>query len=311
MRSPRSLLAVSRAPRRHLQVDELVDSTTACPVCLDTAHRHPVCRVQVDPDVHMLACRRCGACSASHMPRADVLDAYYGTYYADSDRRITFSDPHRFARHLVGALPRTAFGARMSILDFGGGDGSLSLALADRLIALERARAVDVLIVDFQAPSTVLNPRISVRHRSPDDERWGEHDLVLASAVLEHVPGLHALLQKLHGAMAPNGLLYARTPYVVPLVRLWPRLDLTYPAHVHDLGSPFWLRVDETFGWHVRVLASRPSVVASRLRDDPVRTCAAFGLKLPAHVENWLSPRSRRTRLWPLVGGWEVLLRRA
>jgi 2-polyprenyl-3-methyl-5-hydroxy-6-metoxy-1,4-benzoquinol methylase len=244
------------------------------------------------------------------MPRMDVLASYYASYYDDRDCEVTFSAPLRFAKHVVNALPRGAFDAHMRILDFGGGDGSLSKAVSERLIALGRIRGAEVLVIDFITREQTRGEPVSVRYQSPAEKIDGQYDLVLASAILEHVPDLNPVLQMLHACMATEGFFYARTPYVIPLTRLFPRLDLTYPAHVHDMGSDFWNRFSETFEWRTRVVASRPSVVAGSLAGDAVRTLAAAALKTPAYVENWLSPRSRVGRVWHLVGGWEVLLQK-
>jgi len=303
-------MQITRAPKRHLDPSELVDATRACLICLAAQPRRAVFRVQSGPDVDMLACPRCRACSASHMPRPDVLERYYASYYDDRERQVTFSAPSRFAKHVVHALPRKGFSARLRILDYGGGDGTLSKAIAERLVRAGATRGADVLVIDLAQHHAVTHEEISVRSQSPAETIEGQYDLVLASAILEHIPDLYPLLRKLHAAIAPGGFFYARTPYVIPLTWLNPRLDLTYPAHVHDMGINFWNRFIDTFSWSARTLASRPSLVAGTLRDDPFRTLAALTLKAPAHIEGWLSGRSRAGRLWHLVGGWEVLLQR-
>jgi hypothetical protein len=131
--------------------------------------------------------------------------------------------------------------------------------------------------------------------------------VILASAILEHIPDAHATIRKLVGMAGPGAFMYARTPYVVPLARLVPMLDTTYPAHVHDMGSGFWNRFAATFDLHARLLLSRPSLVETTLRDNPVRTMLAQALKFPALAELWLSGQTRVPR-WKLVGGWEVVL---
>lgn len=244
------------------------------------------------------------------MPRPDVLESYYAGYYDGHERDVTFSAPLRFARHLIRGLPSVSFGESVRILDYGGGDGSLAKAVASRLIALGRARSAEVRVVDFTLRDASEGEGLRVEYQAPHAPIVGEYDLVLASAILEHIPSLRPVLQTLHSAIAPGGFFYARTPYALPLTRLFPRLDLAYPAHVHDMGSEFWNRFRETFEWDVRVIVSCPSVIAGSLAADPVRTLAATMLKAPAHLENWLSPRSRARRTWNLVGGWEVLLQK-
>lgn len=244
------------------------------------------------------------------MPREDVLESYYAGYYDGHEADVTFSAPARFARHLVRRLPADSFRETVRLLDYGGGDGSLAKAVAFRLIALGRARAADVLVVDFADHERSQGDGVRIEHQSPRVPIAGHYDLVLASAILEHIPSLRPVLQTLYSAMAPAGWFYARTPYALPLARVFPRLDLAFPAHVHDMGSEFWNRFADTFQWDARVIVSRPSVVAGSIAADPVRTLAAVMLKAPAHLENWLSPRTRVRRTWNLVGGWEVLLQK-
>jgi SAM-dependent methyltransferase len=245
------------------------------------------------------------------MPRPDVLHDYYGVYYRGKEHAVTFADPPRFARHILSSVGPAAFtGSCFSILDFGGGDGTLARALAERLLDSRSQRQVEILLMDFPAPVAMSDRRIHLRHRSPFDPIEGRFDLVIASGVLEHVPDVHSLLNSLYDSVAPGGHLYARTPYGIPFTRVVRNLDLTYPAHVHDMGSPFWNRVNETFGWNARLIASRPSIVESSLRREPFRTAIAAALKLPAHVENWLSSTQRKKRIWHFAGGWEVVLKR-
>jgi hypothetical protein len=97
---------------------------------------------------------------------------------------------------------------------------------------------------------------------------------------------------------------------MMPFTRIFRRLDITFPNHVHDMGSPFWNRFTETFGWDASVVRTSTSIVESRLRGDFWHTLAALILKMPAHIERQLSPRRKKTRLWHLVAGWEVILQK-
>jgi hypothetical protein len=84
-----------------------------------------------------------------------------------------------------------------------------------------------------------------------------------------------------------------------------PWLDFGFPAHLHDLGAPFWDRVASTFGLEAPVL-SRPSIVATTWRSKPLRTAVAHALKLPAHIEGRVTRGPRR--LAGTAGGWEAVL---
>lgn len=86
--------------------------------------------------------------------------------------------------------------------------------------------------------------------------------------------------------------------------------NFMYPGHVHDLGSSFWNRAADTFRFKARYHISGPSIVATTLKTDPIRTLAAYAMKFPAQIEAALLTSGRKDRLWNLVGGWEVLLER-
>ncbi len=115
------------------------------------------------------------------------------------------------------------------------------------------------------------------------------------------------MLEELFGLLEPGGHFYARTPWAVPLKRLYGGYPLQYPMHLHDLGPAFWNRIGSRHD--VEIVVSRPSLVASgfSLRELP-RTLTAYMLKAPAHLEGFLR-RSPRDPLWRLAGGWEVVLR--
>ena len=291
----------------HVKSEDVYEARDSCPVCLSQDERHACLRIQNDPVIEMLFCKACEACSASHMPKRELLDRYYAQYYSKAGDHVAFSSPERFARHLSAVLkPQAASSLR--ILDFGGGDGSLAIALAQTFqvsAGLQIPIAIDV--IDYEKHREASTPNIVVNGHRDLSEVGGQYDVILASAILEHIPDAHATIRKLVGMAGPGAFMYARTPYVVPLARLVPTLDTTYPAHVHDMGSGFWNRFTDTFDLRARLLLSRPSLVETTLRDHPIRTVLAQALKFPALAELWLSKQTRVTR-WKLVGGWEVVL---
>jgi hypothetical protein len=76
------------------------------------------------------------------------------------------------------------------------------------------------------------------------------------------------------------------------------------------MGIKFWNRVLDTSALPGRLVASRPSIVESDLREDFFRTLVAYAFKFPARVELALTSGRRERLLWPFVGGWEVVIRR-
>ena len=96
---------------------------------------------------------------------------------------------------------------------------------------------VDIVVVDYN--NDLITPahlRVTLSHKStiseiPEREHF---DLVLASAVLEHLPEPAEITRKLLGALAPGGFFYARTPYMAAFPR-------TFTIWGRTFGSTFYL----------------------------------------------------------------------
>jgi 2-polyprenyl-3-methyl-5-hydroxy-6-metoxy-1,4-benzoquinol methylase len=297
----------------HLKEQEILPPEPGCPLCSFRGDRSPVLRLQSDPEVYLLACPSCQGFSASRFPTGDALRAYYSNYYKqlpfDDSENVTFHDPGRFAMHLLRKAKPFLSGQHLKILDFGGGGGDLSLALA-RLLLKEGASQVHVVLVDYNAGlGSDSFEGISVeRHESLDSADVKDCDLVLASGILEHLPHPQAVFARLLLVLRSGGIFYARTPSVAPLFRVLQRtglsLDFTYPAHVHDMGEAYWSNVlrhlpSEFHGYSV--ICSQPSIVETSWRRNLARTIVAHMMKLPWRVFG---------RHYPFVGGWEVFIQR-
>ena len=294
----------------HLSAEALRPAGDRCPVCLDVAARRAVLRLQDDPPIDYLECGACGACSTSAMPTDAYLERYYRRFYAKADSGVTFRDSVRFSKKILAVVRPLPRGGAFSILDFGGGDGGLAVEIADQLLRAYSDLSVTITVVDYSQPQESRDERVSIAGATDlaqVDERF---DLVLASAVLEHVPEVHDVLRALLGRALPGGHFYARTPHSLPLKRVLPSYDLLFPAHVHDMGSDFWDNAVRSLKLPGQLVLSRPSMVESLFREDPLRTFAAHLLKLPARVERVLRRGREGRRWWRLVGGWEVVIRR-
>lgn len=296
---------------QHLEENDLVPTARRCPVCGREGERRPVSRIQSQPDVDYLRCSVCAACSASAMPTPAFLERYYQQYCEVTDSKLVFSGTERFARNLVRAAPIASSSGRVDILDFGGGDGTLAVTVARQLLDarsdLEKAR---VLVVDYMESPAPGDEHIEVSSVSNLDQVDGELDLILASAILEHIPDFEETFRALHRRLKPGGVFYTRTPYALPMKRLLSSYPLLFPAHVHDLGVEFWDRVLDSLALPGRVLVSRPSIVETSIWTQPLRASAAYLLKLPARIERAVTGRIDGRLKWKFVGGWEVVLER-
>lgn len=287
---------------------DIDDARQMCPVCRSSQPRRAVFCVQRDPDIEMLECTVCGAASASHMPKPDVLASYYAEYYSGASLRHTLDKPERFARHVLRAMPDLHISKSLRILDFGGGDGSLSIAIAELLQSQGKSPSITIDVVDYSEARSVEDPRIRINGHRDMTGVEGGHDLILASAIFEHIPDAHTAIRQVIACAGKGAYMYVRTPFVLPLTRVIRSIDITYPGHVHDMGSAFWGRFIDTFEINATTRSSRPSIVETTFSGAPARTLLAYTLKAPALLEQSLLGRNRPPR-WSLVGGWEAVIR--
>jgi hypothetical protein len=293
---------------KRLGAADIDDAREMCPVCHSSRPRRPIFRVQRDPDIEMLECDACSAASASHMPKPDVMQTYYAQYYSGASLRHTLDNPERFARHALRAMPDLQGSTPLRILDFGGGDGSLAIAIAKLLRFRGESQPIMIDVVDYSEPRDPEDPRVSINAHRDLASVEGGHDLILASAIFEHIPEAHTAIRQVIGCAGKGAHMYARTPFVLPLARIVRTIDITYPGHVHDMGSVFWGRFIKTFGVKGKLISSRPSLVETTFTRAPARTFLAHTLKAPALLEQALLGRDRLPR-WSLVGGWETVMR--
>ena len=289
-----------------LSEQELLPEETVCPLCNYEGKRRPVITLQESPQVRLLACR-CGCRSASRMPRPEVLRDYYARYYAAIDGTATFDGSDRFARHLfrsLGVTPKSS----LRILDFGGGvDATISRSLARQFTANGTDR-VEISLVDYNASCQRDWGAVTVNCYQNVQEAGGEFDVVIASAIMEHIPYPRDILISLLNSLGTQGRAYFRTPSMSSIVKLAARfgvyIDFTNPAHVHDMGQAFWENVLPSLGAsnNFSLIRSRPAIVETAFRVHPSRTAVAYALKAPW----WLLRGS-----YSMVGGWEGVIARA
>jgi len=295
----------------HLEDHEMYGLSTECPFCASSA-RKPVMILQTSPEVFLLNCASCHASSASRMPKPEALDSYYGQYYDDSVKeKVTADTPSRIAAHIFDhskTYIADPAGKEVAMLDYGGGDGSISTGIANRMLA-NGVQKVSISLLDYdQSLKECEEGQIQIiRPANLAEVPDGAMDIVVASAVIEHIPDPRKVLIKLLASLKVGGVFYARTPYVYPLMKIAQvinsQFDFTYPAHVHDLGAKFWNGMIENLSieGEFEMTRSTPSIVETSFDQHFVRTLAAYTLKIPGYVfkENY-----------GLVGGWEVFIRR-
>jgi SAM-dependent methyltransferase len=248
------------------------------------------------------------------MPSAGALESYYSAYYTNAQYekcgvKVTLGNPRRMGRHLSKLLGKIDTRGCVRILDLGGGDGTVAVETAKELLDRAGADRVDITVVDYSPNQTTLSDqRLTLQSvlRLEDLPEEGYH-LVIASAVIEHIPDAPRIMEQVLSRVRPGGMLYVRTPQVRSFVLLARALnlewDFTFPAHVYDLGQAFW---DKYFAagsaWQqFAVLSSKPSLVEASFAESPLRALLAYLFKMP-----WYFLGAN----WGFVGGWEIAVTR-
>ncbi len=291
----------------HLNEKQLDPPLDACPFC-DSNARNEISVLQDSPSVTLLHCDNCYASSASRMPTEEALNDFYGRYYSTGIESVTFDKPERMSLHIASKALREwgeVRGGQLSIVDFGGGDGTISVGVAEILISHGASSVVIQLVDHCNSVAKSKSEKISVRTCALADIGSRSADIVLASAVLEHLRHPREVMAILFDAMKVDGVFYARTPYVVPLMRLasyfGSKVDFTFPGHLHDMGRKFWDGVGNHFSVKLSTVSSTTSIVESTFDRHFMRTLIAMMMKAPSKILR---------NHYNLVGGWEVFLKR-
>ncbi|MDB0058298.1 class I SAM-dependent methyltransferase [Salibacteraceae bacterium] len=300
----------------HVDESDLYKKDETCPFC-DSKLRAPVLRLQERPTVLLMKCENCNAYSSDRMPTEGCLEKYYSKYYQDNnsaDSNITFNEVKRFALHIVKRLNFDRFmdsTNEYSILDYGGGDGAMSLAVGKEILKSHPKLLIRIVIVDYETTLVSHNHNcISMEKIDSISELENDQfDLIISSAVIEHIPYPRAVIEKKFDLLKKSGVFYARTPAMTPLFKIFDKLnipyDFTYPGHPHDLGQRFWenfisiLKKEKKY--NIKILISRPSIVETSFRNHFFRTLVAYLLKFPWKFLN---------KKYGLVGGWEVFVQK-
>jgi SAM-dependent methyltransferase len=294
---------------RHLADVDLEAELNACPFCSEpTSSSCFAMSLQADPVIERRTCQRCHCTYPTRLPTSQYLSQYYRTYY-DGDTKRTHINAGRLVNLFATFCTRTEK-APLRVIDFGGGDGGIAIALARRLGQTEAA----ITVVDHNTvPYPAIPDGYQVSYLQSLDEDvqpadgTKQYDIALASAVLEHVPDMRQSLDGLLDRLTPGGVFYARTPFTVPLQRCSKRFgvhfDTNFPAHLYDQGQAFWEGCLEILGksGDYRIEVSRPSIVETDWLTRPVVTLIASAMKAPWYIFR---------RNYSLVGGWEVVIRR-
>ena len=260
------------------------------------------------PDIKIYTCNSCHIGFFNPQPKEKFLKEFYTGYYVGDTSRAKI-DPRRFVSHLTKYLGNLTPGETVSILDFGGGDGAVSQCLGQYLLSTGIAMKINITVVDYNAVTDRREHLISQCSFATLDliPLYEEFDIVIASAILEHLKNPRQIVSTLLQKLKRQGIFYARTPYSFPFYKLFKKLGITfgipYPAHLFDMGSYFWNDLLKTLklSANFRLKESHTSLVHAEFRKKPLLTILSHLAKLPSYLMG---------KWYPFSGGWEVVIER-
>jgi 2-polyprenyl-3-methyl-5-hydroxy-6-metoxy-1,4-benzoquinol methylase len=307
----------------------LEEAFVGCPFCgsrsikyIGNLHASPDIKVHTDflniigtvlsngpsQDIKIYTCNNCSIGFFNPQPTEKFLKEFY-THYDIGDNPRKKIDPRRVASHLKKYLGNLSLRETFRILDFGGGDGAVSQCLGQYLLSAGIAKKINISVVDFNTVPDSTENSISQNSFETLDSipLSDEFDIVIASAILEHLKNPRQILLLLLQKMKKQGIFYARTPYTFPFYKGFKKLGMTfgmpYPAHLFDMGGYFWSDVLKTLNLSAdfRLKASHTSLVHAEFRKKPLISILSHLVKLPSYLMG---------KLYPFSGGWEVVIER-
>lgn len=162
------------------------------------------------PDIHFVKCKNCGAVTYDKQFSQAALDKMYSNYEYHSEdevQSVTFYGSERFAKH-ISKYVDFAEKDKVKILDFGGGDGALAYFTALQLKKRNPKMIIEILVVDY-CNSLYKSDRsdgITMRHDFPLSKVEEEFDLIIASAIIEHLPKPAEEVKKLFTLLTGGGV---------------------------------------------------------------------------------------------------------
>lgn len=192
---------------------------------------------------------------------------------------------------------------------FGGGSGELAAVLAETILESSSVcQKIEITAIDYyQDTYKPKDSRIIIKHQNPPIEDFSSEDMfdiVIASAVIEHIAQPGSGMKKLFSVLAPGGSCYFRTPAIYPIWKLLKqfgiKIDNVYPEHIWDLGEEFWNKIPKLFSnEHVKLecILSKPSIVECSFRESIFITIMSYLIKLPWYI----------CRKWKFIGVWEAI----
>lgn len=281
---------------------DLTFNLDACPSCSHNVQDNYLI-LQNNPLVKMIKCEKCKLSYANKMPSQSFLNKLYKPSIYKANLTSNKKNTHFLAKKIFNKIKLKK--DKIKILDFGGGNGSLSIEL---ISLLEKINILaDSLIVDVYNSCNSKN--ISFEHVNEFKNNQQKYDVILASAVLEHLPNFVKTTDNLLGKINDGGYFYCRTPWEYEISKIVRFYKIKWPRHLYDIGGDYWVNFfKKKKGFEVILNETSNSEISA---NNVFKYSIAKFLKSISHIENFLfRGRDIYQPKWPYVGGWDIIVKK-
>lgn len=259
--------------------------------------------LQNNPQVKMVKCEKCKLSYANKMPSQTFLDKLYEPSIYKANLTSNKKNTQFLAKKIFNKIKFTK--NKIKILDFGGGNGSLSIELIS--LFEEINISAHSLVVDVYNSCSYKN--VSFQHVNEFRKNQQKFDIVLASAVLEHLPNFVTITDLLLNKLNNYGYFYCRTPWEYEISKTFRFYKIKWPRHLYDIGGDYWVNFFKKKEDFVMIVNETSNSEIST--NHIFKYFIAKLLKSISHIEKFLfRGKDYHQPKWPYVGGWDIIVRK-
>lgn len=258
--------------------------------------------LQKNPLVKMIKCSNCKLAYANQMPNEIFLKNLYDPKIYKSNLTNNSGKTKKLAEKIYKELEFKH--KNIKILDYGGGNGELSKQLIELFI--KNNINAESLVVDIH--NNIKSEKIYFKSVEEFKTDQKDYDIILASAVLEHLPNFIDVLENLLSKLANEGYFYCRTPWEFELSKLMKFYKIKWPRHLYDIGGDFWVNFFKNKN-DFDIILSETSITEIN-KKKKLRYFIAQFLKNISKFEFYMKKNKVSLPKWPFVGGWDLIVKK-
>lgn len=282
-------------------IDNLNKIIKKCPNCGDEDQKNTLV-LQNNPKVKMIKCSNCKLAYANQMPNEEFLENLYDPKIYKSHLTNNPDNTKKLAEKIYKEIDFNI--DKVKILDYGGGNGKLSKEII-KLLKKNNIYAQS-LVVDIHDSTQGENIYFkTVEEFKLDEEKY---DIILASAVLEHLPNFRDILDNLLNKLNNKGYFYCRTPWEFELSKIMKIYKIKWPRHLYDIGGDFWVNFFKSKN-DFEIILSETSVTEIS-KKNIIKYITAQILKKISLLEFYIKKNKLSLPKWPFVGGWDLIVKK-